>query len=128
MSLCILAAGNTVTLAATAFTLSWTHSVEQTRWEEDWRITPAGIEIVEARVKGSGAGMEPPPDAVFEHGWWSYVPEIPTRPEIVLAASGATGAGWSLCAAGKCIELGAAAGEPVRLKPCGGKAGSSQPR
>ena len=119
MSLCIFAAGKTITLAATAFTLSWTHSVEQTRWEEDWRITPAGIEIVEARIKGSGAGMEPPPDAVFEHGWWVYAPEIPATPEIVLAASGATGAGWSLCAAGDCIELGAAAGEPVRLKPCG---------
>jgi hypothetical protein len=128
VSLCILAAGKTITLAATAFTLSWTHSVEQTRWEEDWRITPAGIEIVEARVKGSGAGMEPPPEAVFKDGWWAYVPEIPARPEIVLAASGATGAGWSLCAVGKCIEFGAAAGEPVRLKPCGGEAGSSQPR
>lgn len=126
-TLCILAAGKTITFAATAFTLSWTHSVEQTRWEEDWRITPAGIEIVEARVKGSGAGMEPPPDAVFNNGWWAYVPKIPARPEIVLAASGATGAGWSLCAAGKCIELGAAAGEPVRLNPCG-EAGSSQPR
>jgi hypothetical protein len=128
-TLCILAAGKTITFAATAFMLSWTHSVEQTRWEEDWRITPAGIKIVEARVKGSGAGMEPPPDAVFKDGWWVYMPEIPARPEIVLAASGATDAGWLLCAAGKCIELGAAAGEPVRLKPCGdGETGSSQPR
>ena len=126
--LCVLAAGKTITIAATVFTLSWTHSVEKTRWEEDWRITPAGLEIVEARIKGSGAGMEPPPEAVFENGWWVYAPEIPARPEIVLAASGATGAGWSLCAAGRCIELGAAAGEPVQLKPCGGEAGSSQPR
>jgi hypothetical protein len=117
-ALCILAAGKTIVLAATAFTLSWTHSVEKTRWEEDWRITPAGLEIVEARVKGSGAGMEPPPDAVFKDGWWVYAPKIPARPEIVLAASGATGSGWSLCAAGKCIEFGAAASEPVRLEPC----------
>ncbi|WP_394888934.1 DUF1850 domain-containing protein [Mesorhizobium sp. AaZ16] len=127
MSLCVFAAGKTITLAATAFTLSWTHSVEKTRWEEDWRITPAGLKMVEARIKGSGAGMEPPQDARLEDGWWVYVPEIPPRPEIVLAASGATGTGWSLCAAGRCIELGAAAGEPVQLKPCG-EAGSSQPR
>jgi hypothetical protein len=127
VSLCILAAGKTITIAATVFTLSWTHSVEKTRWEEYWRITPAGFEMVEARIKGSGAGMEPPPEAVLKNGWWVYAPEIPARPEIVLAASGATGAGWSLCAAGRCIELGAAAGEPVRLKPCG-EAGSSQPR
>jgi hypothetical protein len=64
--------------------------------------------------------MEPPADAVFKNGWWVYAPKIAARPEIVLAASGATGAGWSLCAAGECIELGAAADEPVRLKPCGG--------
>lgn len=118
-ALCILAAGKTTVLAATAFTLSWTHSVERTRWEEDWRITPAGLEIVEARVKGSGAGMEPPPDAVFKDGWWVYAPKITARPEIMLAASGATGSGWTVCAAGKCMELGAAAGGPVRLEPCG---------
>jgi hypothetical protein len=117
--LCILAAGKTTAIAATAFTLSWTHSVEKTRWEEDWRITPAGLEIVEARVKGAGAGMEPPADAVFKEGWWVYAPKIPARPEIVLAASGATGAGWTLCASDKCVEIGAAAGAPVRLEPCG---------
>ena len=66
MSLCILAAGKTVTLAVAAFTLSWTHSVEKTRWEEDWAITPAGLQIVEARVKGSGAGMEPAEGAVLQ--------------------------------------------------------------
>ena len=120
VSLCILAAGKMATLAATAFTLSWTHSVEKTRWEEDWRVTPAGLEIVEARVKGSGAGMEPPADAVLENGWWVYAPKLPARPELVLAASGATRGGWSLCANGQCMVMGAAAGEPVRLKPCGG--------
>ena len=68
-ALCVLSAGKTITLAASLFTLSWTHSVERVRWEEDWRVTPAGLEIVEARVKGSGAGMEPPPDAVLKNGW-----------------------------------------------------------
>ena len=116
--LCILAAGKTTAIAAAAFTLSWTHSVEKTRWEEDWRITPAGLEIVAARVKGSGAGMEPPADAVLVGGWWVYAPKLPATPEIVLAASGATRGGWSLCA-GECLELGAAAGGPVRLEPCG---------
>lgn len=93
--------------------------MEKTRWEDDWHITPVGIEIVEAQIKGSGAGMEPPADVVLRDGWWVYALKIPARQEIVLAASGATGAGWSLCAAGKCVEFGAAAGEPVRLKPCG---------
>lgn len=118
MSLCILAAGKMATLAVTAFTLSWTHSIEKTRWEEDWRVTPAGLEVIEARIKGSGAGMEPPADAVLEDGWWRYAPAVAPRPELVLAASGATGAGWTICAEGACKDIGAAAGEPVTLKPC----------
>jgi hypothetical protein len=119
VSLCILAGGKTVTLAVAAFTLSWTHSVEKTRWEEDWTVTPAGLELVEARVKASGAGMEPSQDAVLKDGWWVYAPKIPPRREVALAASGATGEGWSLCAERQCTIIGAAAGEPVVLRVCG---------
>jgi hypothetical protein len=118
MSLCILAAGKATVLAVSAFTLSWTHSVEKTRWEEDWRIAPAGLVIAEARVKGSAAGMEPPEGSLFKDGWWTYRPALPARPEVMLAASGATGGGWTLCAAGECMELGKDAGEPVTLSAC----------
>ncbi|TIX68318.1 MAG: DUF1850 domain-containing protein, partial [Mesorhizobium sp.] len=70
MSLCILAAGKTVTLTVAAFTLAWTHSVEKTRWQEDWKVMPSGLQIAEARIKGSGAGMEPPEGSVLRDGWW----------------------------------------------------------
>lgn len=118
MSLCILAGGKVTVLAVAAFTLSWTHSVEKTRWEEDWRITPAGLQIVEARVKGSGAGMEPPKGAVLNNGWWVYAPKLGARPQVTLAASGTTGGGWWLCAAQTCMELGATAGEAIELSVC----------
>jgi hypothetical protein len=118
MSLCILAAGKTTVLAVSAFTLSWTHSVERTRWHEDWLVTPAGLEIVEARVKGSGAGMNPPEGAVLKDGWWTYEPTIGPRLTVILAASGSTGGGWTLCADQTCLELGAEAGEPVELSAC----------
>jgi hypothetical protein len=120
MSLCILAAGKTSVLAVSAFTLSWAHSVEKTRWEEDWRVTPAGLEILEARVKGSGAGMEPPEGAVLKDGWWTYAPNLGARAVVRLAASGTTGGGWTLCADQTCLELGAEAGEPVELSACAG--------
>ena len=120
MSLCILAAGKMTALAVSTFTLSWAHSVEKTRWEEDWRVTPAGLEILEARVKGSGAGMEPPESAVLKDGSWTYAPNIGARPVVRLAASGATGGGWALCADQTCLELGAEAGEPVELSACAG--------
>lgn len=59
MSLCVASAGVVKTLAVVAFTLAWTHSIEKTEWQEDWRVTPQGLELIAARVKGSGAGMEP---------------------------------------------------------------------
>ncbi|MER8632023.1 DUF1850 domain-containing protein [Mesorhizobium opportunistum] len=127
MSLCILAAGKTVTLAVAAFTLSWTHSVERTRWEEDWKVTPSGLQVVEARIKGSGAGMEPPEGAVLKDGWWVYAPKVEPQRHVSLAASGVTSDGWTLCTFHGCRELGKEAGGSITLEPCAA-GGTSQPR
>lgn len=118
MSLCFIAGGKAAALTITAFTLSWTHSVEKTEWRESWEVTPAGLQLTEARVKGSGAGMEPPEDARLLDGWWTYHPTLKPLPSLTLAASGATGGGWTLCADGQCRELGKAAGAPVVLSAC----------
>ncbi|MGB6119677.1 MAG: DUF1850 domain-containing protein [Mesorhizobium sp.] len=118
MALCILAAAKTTVIAASAFTLSWIHSAQKSEWSEDWSITDAGLELTQARIKGSGAGMEPPDDARLVDGWWVYKPELPPRPSILLASSGATQGGWQLCAAGGCREIGKDADEPVLLSAC----------
>ena len=120
MSLCLVAGLKTTILAATAFTLSWTHSVEKTGWEEDWRLTPSGLVAVEARIQSSGAGMEPPPDAVLRDGWWRYRPTLPPLPRLLLARSGAAGV-WRLCIGSDCIMLdgGDSGDDPVELRPCG---------
>lgn len=120
MSLCIVAAGKTAVMAVAAFTLSWTHSVEKTAWQEDWRVAPDGLVLTEARVKGSGAGMEPPEGAVLEDGWWRYEPRLRPLPRLLLAASGNTGAGWTLCAGGRCVVLGAERGGDAVVEPCPG--------
>jgi hypothetical protein len=62
--------------------------------------------------------MEPLEGAVLKDGWWRYEPMPPPRQSLVLAASGATGAGWSACGGGSCITIGAEAEEPVVLKAC----------
>ena len=93
MSLCVVTGGKVLTLAVTAFTLSWTHSVEKTGWQEDWQLAGQGLQLREARVKGSGAGMDPGEDAVLKDGWWVWQPDLPVQTELRLAASGATGAG-----------------------------------
>lgn len=120
MSICIAAAGKIVSLAASLVTLSWTHSVERVPWEEDWRLENGRLALVEARVKGSGAGMEPPSDARLIGGWWHYHPELPPLPRIVLAASATTGSGWRICGDGRCQTFAALpdAAEPITIEPC----------
>ncbi|MEZ5450817.1 MAG: DUF1850 domain-containing protein [Thiolinea sp.] len=37
-------------------------------------MTEQGLQLLQARVKGSGAGMEPGDDAVLKDGWWVWQP------------------------------------------------------
>lgn len=117
-ALCILAAGKTTVIAASVFSLSWTHSVQKTEWVEKWTIAPESLMLTEARVRGSGAGMEPPADAKLIDGWWVYRPKLPAQKSVLLASSGATGSGWRLCASDRCIDLGIVADAPITLSPC----------
>lgn len=109
-------------LAAATFTLSWTHSVERTGWSETYRVEEAGLRLIEARVMGSGAGMDPGDDAVLKGNWWVWTPTLGAVPKLVLAASGATVGGWSLCEGSwpghECRILGAEAREPIHVRPC----------
>jgi len=118
LSLCLIAAGKLTVLGATAFTLTWSHSVERSAWEEDWRLTAQGLEIVEARIKGSGAGMDPPEGAVFSGGWWRYRPAYKPLEQLRLATS-MTVEPWQLCTPGACLTLLAEAGtEEVIVARC----------
>ena len=112
LSLCLASAGVVKTVAVAAFTLVWTHSIEKVDWQEDWRVTPGGLELVQARVKGSGAGMEPPPEARLVDGWFQWRPERPPLPQLVLGNSGAAGE-WRLCHDGSCRTLSEIFGHPI---------------
>jgi hypothetical protein len=120
MQLCLLAAGATIRLGTVALTLAWTHSIEKTRWEEDYRATPAGIVVTQDRIQSTGAGMEPPPDATFDGTWWRYTPALPPQRQIVLRRSGAT-ADWQVCIRGTCKPMGdylPKGADPVTLATC----------
>ncbi|WP_217125350.1 DUF1850 domain-containing protein [Hydrogenophilus thiooxidans] len=69
-----------------AGTLRWRHSIEKSWWEEAYTAEPGGVRLLAARVRGSGAGMEPPPEAHFEHGVWVYRPNR-LLPKVVLTHS-----------------------------------------
>lgn len=120
MSGCLMVGAAAIALAGQGFTLSWQHSVEKIEWRESWEVLPGGLHLTEARVKGSGAGMEPGDGARLQDGWWVWTPDLPPVPDLELAASGATGGGWTLCSGGSCRTLGTEPGAPVRLAPCDG--------
>jgi len=93
------------------FTLAWTHSIEKTRWEEDYIIKPPDspggkprLVLTEARIKGSAAGMEPPPGSVLRDGWFVYQPEQPSDEPIVLTRSRFVG-DYDWCVQDKCQPM-----------------------
>jgi hypothetical protein len=119
--LCLAAAALVVFLPVQAFTLAWTHSIEKIRWEEDWRVTAGRLHLDEARIRGSGAGMEPPEGSVLEKGVWRYRPAIAPLQRLRLAHSAFT-EGYDLCTNGHCRPLADLAGstdnKPVDLFAC----------
>lgn len=124
---CLALAASTadpVQVPATHFTLAWTHSIEKTRWEEDYAVerTPRGLRLLarDARIRGSGAGMEPPAGAVLRDGWYVYRPSTPPLEELHLTRSPFT-ADYDWCVDGRCRplqDLLAADGGVTRLWPC----------
>jgi hypothetical protein len=118
--ICLIAAGATIRLGVAALTLAWTHSVEKVRWEEDYRSTPSGLVVTEDRLQGTGAGMEPPPDAKFDGRWWRYRPAIGQQPEVILRRSGMTVSDWDVCIESECKPMRDYVGnaDPVVMKPC----------
>lgn len=122
MALCLAAGALAATLALQGFTLAWTHSIEKTRWEEDWRVERGRLVIDEARIRGSGAGMEPPDDARLENGVWRYRPALPPQEKLRLTHS-PYATGYEICIAGRCAPLaerlpGLGANAVIELAPC----------
>lgn len=121
MSLCLAAGAVSVALGWSQFTLAWTHSVQKTEWQEDYRVEAHQFVTLAARVKGSGAGMEPGPDAVLRDGWWVSRPMRPL-PALTLARSDAV-PDWRLCHGGSCVTVSALlpaakTTDGVTLAPC----------
>lgn len=100
------------------FTLTWQHSVEKVRWEEDYQLSADGLLLHEARVRGSGAGMEIPEDAVLRDGNWHYQPQLPPLQPLRLGRSSAAGVGdYQLCTEQGCRPLADWLGPPAAARP-----------
>jgi hypothetical protein len=104
VALCLAAGSLQVNLPVSRFTLRWQHSIEKVEWDEDYEVVGAWLHLSQARIRGSGAGMEPPPDARLVNGVWHYRPADPWRRELVLARSGFV-PDYELCIDGACRRL-----------------------
>jgi hypothetical protein len=119
-----LAVAGVVRLAVPSgeFTLDWVHSIEKTHWQEDYRVGATALVLEQARIKGSGAGMEPPPGAQWRDGWWQYRPTLPPQTQLRLTRSHFT-TDYSLCWNNQCRTLTdligeGANGEVVVVQAC----------
>ena len=102
--ICLTAGVLATSIAVNSFTLAWMHSIEKIRWEEDWRIDGTALVLDEARILGTGAGMEPPANAVLKNGVWHYRPSTPPQTVLRLTHSPYT-RGYEICNTGRCWPL-----------------------
>lgn len=118
-ALCISVGAQLISLPAHEFTLQWQHTIEKTLWEEDYLVAGDWLLLTRARIRGSGAGMEPPADAVKDGNAWSYRPADRWRRSLQLARSG-YGEDYVLCVGKTCRAFGdlVAARGLTTLQPC----------
>lgn len=86
-ALCLAAGSWQVQLPVHQFTLRWQHSIEKIEWAEDYEVVGSWLHLSQARIRGSGAGMEPPDGSALFDGVWHYRLADPWRREMVLARS-----------------------------------------
>jgi hypothetical protein len=119
---CLIVAGVIrATLPGPDLAVEWQHSVAKTRWEERYRIDDDHLLLTEARVEGSGAGMEPPPESELRDGIWSWHPRRSVD-ELRLTRSTYT-SDYRLCTQRACTTLGDRIGRVddgtvVIVRPC----------
>ncbi|MER2553209.1 MAG: DUF1850 domain-containing protein [Thauera sp.] len=105
MVLCLATGLATATVAASTFTLAWTHSIERVRWEEVWRVEGEALVLDSVRVRGHGAGMEPGEGATLKDGVWTWHPR--TRHAVLRLTRSPYTADYEWCEDSQpCVPLG----------------------
>lgn len=103
-ALCLVAGSTQVVIPTHSFTLRWQHSIEKIDWEEDYLIAGDWLYLSSARVRGSGAGMEPPADSFYANGVWHYRPLLRWNQSLILTRSEIV-RDYDLCLDGQCQPL-----------------------
>jgi hypothetical protein len=123
MDVCVaLLAGAVLMRAPSPVQLRWQHSVEHVALEERYHATSSGLHLLEVRGRGTGAGIDLPPQLRWSAGgWWRFRPAVAaSQRELVLANSRHAG-GYRLCWRSGCVALSTLPGAfdtPLVLRPC----------
>lgn len=105
-ALCLMAGGLQAEIPVHQFTLRWQHSIEKIDWEEDYLVTGEWLFLSSARVRGSGAGMEPPAGSFYAKGVWHYRPTPDMRwTRSLLLTRSEFARDYQLCLGGACQPL-----------------------
>ena len=136
-ALCLFAGELQAQIPVERFTLRWQHSIEKIDWEEDYLVVGSWLYLGNARVRGSGAGMEPPPGSFYANGVWHYRPAPVMRWTHSLKLTRSEFArDYDLCLNGTCqtlsnwipISAGTTTLKPCQISPTSPAAGRSPRR
>lgn len=121
-ALCLIAGSLQAQIPVDRFTLRWQHSIEKIDWEEDYLIAGNWLFLDRARVRGSGAGMEPPPGSAYAKGVWHYRPASDMRwTQSLLLTRSEFARDYDICIQGVCQPLSTwipVSAGTTRAKPC----------
>lgn len=105
-ALCLVTGMTQAEIPVRQFTLRWQHSIEKIDWEEDYTLAGDWLFLSSARVRGSGAGMEPPPGSLYAKGVWHYRPAPDMRwTRSLLLTRSEFARDYDICIAGVCRPL-----------------------
>jgi hypothetical protein len=106
LALCLVAGEFHAEIPVHQFTLSWQHSIEKIDWEEDYVVAGDWLYLSSARIRGSGAGMEPPPGSFFYKGVWHYQPAPAMRwTQNLLLTRSEFARDYDICINGQCKPM-----------------------
>lgn len=103
-AICLAGGDAQARIEATRFTLVWRHSIELIDWQEDYVVAGDWLYLSGARIRGTGAGMEPPPDAQRVGGVYVYRPDLRWFRELNLARSSFV-QDYRVCVDGRCRPM-----------------------
>ncbi|MDO5642368.1 MAG: DUF1850 domain-containing protein [Paracoccus sp. (in: a-proteobacteria)] len=115
MGSCLLIGAVAVTLSGDRFTLETTAAPER---HEEWIINAEGLRLLRTRLRGAGAEDQAGPNAVLHDGWWTWRPNLPPVPELVLSHSAGAPSVWRFCDGGDCRDLAPAPDKAITIRPC----------